>query len=509
MKKELLKAKVLLAAVMMAAATMFVACDKEEVDGGKNNQTSQPTNLRLERTGANLKVEWMAASGADRYEVTAFQVGTVDSEGNVTAYDEAEYVNYAAKSTEWSETNFTIEKGYNYMIQVVATTEGMGDSEPLTATTKYYVAAMMYENGDLVKQIADDIKDKSAEEELEIRLIAGAQYVINEPLDFAKHAATFVVKTVNEDGSYSDYKDGDSHPVITLGEFGTFRASDKGLTLNHLSVDCTAFKPKDYEQYNLPGIIEGSVSETLGAAGDIVFMEAVNVNDCYFKNVPGCFFSVGNAAFTWAPKAVNVTNSIIQLDNDGGNWGDASVFSAYASNWTSGIKDIKITNSTIYNVKGNNHKNRFVRFARNTLNNAFGAKDGSFVMENCTVVKTFTSKEFGNTTPNMAEYAVTFNKNVLVDVYRINKFAQGNNTRTFTNNICWRLGIYEQDSSDTINGAGELENDEINIVNLDGSNKIADPGFGDTVTPLDFNAENGYGNINLKSVEGQGDPRWN
>ena len=523
MKKEFLKAKLLLAAVMMAAATMFVACDKDDVDGGKkNNQTDTPTNLRLERKGTTLSAVWMAASGADSYEVTAFQVGTVDDNGKVDDYDEA--VTYEVKTTEWSNASFTIEKGYNYMIQVVATTEGKKDSEPLTAVHKFYVSGIMPLGGELSVVIPELIAEKqlSATDEVEVRLLEGVEYTLDATLDFEGHPASIVAYEVLESG---DVKASDKHPIVKFGQNGRFRTA-KSISLKNLSIDATEQDPEEFpENQTTKGwaIVEGSLNTdaaTLQADKSNWLIDGITFDGCYVKNLH-CNL-IHHGVYAYAFDNLTVNNCVIQLDNDGTYHGDAAVLSSYGgginpaggTNWRVGaVRNIKVTNSTIYNIKENG-ANRMIRWNGNSISHHFFAETASCTFDNCTLSQVMTNKEFGNGTFNNAAYTITFTNNVYRDCYRLKKFIQGNCTQVITNNLGWWSGTVGPKDGETglpSIEAGNMEDDTEWIAGLNGGISVENFSFeGNVNAALDFNAEDGLG-VNFKTAAAstsQGDPRW-
>jgi len=188
----------------------------------------------------------------------------------------------------------------------------------------------------------------------------------------------------------------------------------------------------------------------------------------------------------WALVSFIIENSIIQLDNKDKNF---IAFDATANN-KGAIKNISITNSTIYNINETSSA-YFIRFA-NTSNaaKAFGTNNGTstydWVFTNNTLINTFKGKNFGNNTVNNAKTNITMTGNIYVDVNNISKFAQGNCTKVIENNF----------------GFGQGQEASM-------STKLEAAPFTVPTNALDLTAENGGLNLTPSGDAAKaGDPRW-
>lgn len=214
------------------------------------------------------------------------------------------------------------------------------------------------------------------------------------------------------------------------------------------------------------------------------YIEKVTLDNVMIKNLKQNLIHTNSR--DWALDNLNVTNCIIQLDN---NTYPLVQFNSSANNKTA-IKNITFKNNTIYNINGeSNHY--FVRFANaSNATGIFGTKNGTckfnYVFENNTFINTSKGQNFGNNTPNNAATTVIMTNNIYVDVKNISKFAQGNCTKTLTGNYGYGSG--QENSMST---------------------KLDNAPFESPTEALDLTKK--YGGLNLKpsdAAAGAGDPRW-
>jgi len=199
-----------------------------------------------------------------------------------------------------------------------------------------------------------------------------------------------------------------------------------------------------------------------------------------------------------------VMNCVVQLNSDGKKNSNGAIICGFSNGfkapsggsfWNGGIKSITIKESTIYNIVSNN-KNRMFRFNNKDLDRVFPTANGSCTMMDNTFVRVYDKKEFGNNTPNRKEYVITFDNNIFYDCFRLQKFIQGNCTKTFHQELNTIQGIANSvDGTDKGKYATEEE------IGID---------VAETKKELDFTQPN-YG-INFKATGAIsstiGDPRW-
>ena len=214
------------------------------------------------------------------------------------------------------------------------------------------------------------------------------------------------------------------------------------------------------------------------------YLEEVTLNNVMIKNLKQNLIHTNSR--DWALDKLNVTNCIIQLDND---TYPIVQFNSGTSQNKDAIKNITFKDNTIYNINaGSNHY--FVRF-KNASNatGMFGPKNCpfEFVFENNTLINVSKGQKFGDQLPNNAQTKVTMKNNIYVDVKTVSKIAQGNCTKTLTGNYGYGSG--QENSMST---------------------KLDEAPFTSPTEPLDLTKK--YGGLNLKAsgaAAGAGDPRWN
>ena len=530
-----LKAKQALVAVMVAAAAMFTACS-DDVD----EPVPDPVKLSTPVLGdfvrgageanATLTVEWGFIDGATAYAVEVVKTAQVDETGKVET-SESVYSNKGDRN----KAEFSIAYGGEYKITVAAVGDGKAylDSDAAEAVYFWYVAPTTVAAGDLATTLPA-LLTESTDEEVTFALVAGEAYTLNAPVDFGAKRVT--VKSMANVGTAAEpvIVENGEHAVVVLGTDGVFRTGNS-LTLKNLSIDASAqvaadgtvTKPAFLEGRTSPGwgIVEGSTDEAALAAASQeagglqnYLLNNITIDGCYIKDVPCNVTHVGE--YAWVYNAINVTNSIIQLNNNG-HYGDATVFGTYGgglqpdggTNWrVGGVKDLKVENSTIYNIQKNS-KNRMLRWNGNNRSHHFvGDVTVSITFNNVTLSQVMTAKEFANGTWNNKDWAtITFTNNVYRDCFRVlNKMNVRGCANVVTNNLGWCSGVDADNGGDPEGSKGD---DETTIEELGGDAAVKWTAFtfgGSVTAQLDLTKENG--GVNFKAsgaAAGQGDPRWN
>jgi hypothetical protein len=222
--------------------------------------------------------------------------------------------------------------------------------------------------------------------------------------------------------------------------------------------------------------------------------EASVVNDVVVKNtwIKNLQKSLITEKSSWVVINLTIKNNIIQLANTN------SYFIDFYSSTNSAFKNLYMDSNTIYNTKIN--KSQFViRF--NNASNAiklFGTnKDPEadrfhWEITNNTLIGLFTNKDFGNNIPNNKCVTNIITNNILFNVYRLQKFIQGSQVRTYSDNYIWSDGTTTIDNTDKTTYCTE-----------------ANPGFTAPTNALDLTAENGGLNLTPSGDAAKaGDPRW-
>lgn len=474
--------------LVLGLASCAQGFDSNELYTSKvtNSQLASPAESDLTFTSKvnpdgteSIQVAWPVVSGAGGYQCSAY---IVDDPANPV-----EIFNQVVDGT-----SFLFDKQEDTKYEVSVQTlgdESLGNTDAASATVCAYstllTAQVIPAGTDIVEFVKANMVDQDTEQAFELE--GGATYEINSELDFGTNQVTFRGDKANR-------------PIVKFGIDGVIRTS-AGLKIKFINFDCGEQGSKSVVEcstnppLSLTGP-KGPSSKAYYLSAPIIFQE------CFFKDVACSLFSVGRC--TWAIEDVRIDNCIVQLKNDGSRKSDGAVINGYsefyyndvADSWSGGgIKSITVRNSTIYNLYDDAKNCRMVRFNNKDLSKVFLTNTGSATFENNTFIRTFSNKEFGNNTPNNADYTITFNGNICYDCYRLQKFIQGNCKLNIdiTSNTIW--GVKNPvDGTDKTRCATE-ENPQF---------------AGDITQPLDLTQPNGGVNFRAGGPISStiGDPRW-
>ena len=296
--------------------------------------------------------------------------------------------------------------------------------------------------------------------------------------------------------------------TLTLGSGTNFVINDN-LTLNNVKIDATELTkplialakepasgtPKNQDVY--ARAVGGSLD-----ANDVYLLSNVSINNVMIRELKNSL--VSNGSTSWSLENLTIRKSIIQLNvGDGKNFIDMD-------GSTGAVKDMTITENTIYNLQENN-KAYFIRFSNASnaakiygLNKSGATQELYWNIANNTFVRTFTSKDFGNNIINNKLVKNVFSQNVFYDVYRLYQFLQNNQTRTTVGNITWYVKTKAADCTNDQSRKDSQNNPY---------STLSDPGFKAPTTALDLTQRKG--GIDLRVSESSkaaeyesGDPRW-
>lgn len=436
-----------------------------------------------------IVVTWSVVLGAGGYEYAAYNVDDPTNPIELTK-GIADGVSFSFPKAE--------DTKYEVKVRTLGN-EKLNNTEAKEATVCSYStmidAKVIPAGQDVAEFIKANLTD--SEEEQAFELEAGATYTCNSSFDFMDNKITLRGSKVN-------------HPTVVMGEEAVIYTSSQ-LKLKFINFDCSAMTNKwgVIEMSPEPPATKSAEAQSIAAeknsgkpADVYILMDPIIIQECAFRNVPNCFFSVG--ACSWGIEDLRVLNSVIQLRNDGNKNSNGSLFSAYSSDykspsggqfWYGCIRNITVKESTIYNSVSND-KCFTIRFNNKDIDRVFPTADGSANFYNNTFIKVFDGKNFADRTPNQAKYVISYDNNIFVDCFRLQKFILSN---------C------------TVNRHKEL-NTGWGIKNtLDGTDKDKwvteeDPGIAESemAKELDFTQPN-YG-INFKASgtisSTIGDPRW-
>ena len=485
-----------------AAALLTTSCAKDGfneeqfVSPVTNSQLASPTltkqnfSTQIATDGSErILVAWDVVLGAGGYEYAAYNVD-----------DPANPIELAKGVADGAYFSFPKAEDTKYQVSVKTLgNKKLNNTDAPEATTFAYSTMIDAKIIPAGQDIAEFIKANltNSEEEQAFELEAGATYTCNSSFDFMDNKMTLRGSKVN-------------HPVVVMGEEAVIYTSSQ-LKLKFINFDCSAMTNKwgVIEMSPEPPATKSAEAQGIGAgkgggkpADVYVLMDPIIIQDCAFKNVPNCFFSVGTCS--WGIADLRVLNSVIQLNNDGSKNANGSLFSAYSSEfkspsggqfWSGCIRNITVKESTIYNSVSNS-KCFTIRFNNKDLDRVFPTADGSANFFNNTFIKVFDGKNFADRTPNQAKYIISYDNNVFVDCFRLQKFILGNCTVNHHKELNTGWGIKNS---------------------LDGTDKEKwvteeDPGIAESemAKELDF-SQPMYG-INFKASgtisRTIGDPRW-
>jgi hypothetical protein len=493
--KRIALGALVMGALVCASCSDGADCDETFQSSVHDAQLSSPTTDQVSfKTITNsdgsesVQVTWDLINGAGGYEC---EVLNVDDPSNPTTVME---------KTTVDGTSFTFKRAEDTNYQVSIRTLGntrynnTGDEDAtLVAYSSFVQGQTVPVGSELSSWVAANLLDQ--EDEQAVALVGGETYELNGEIDFGRHPVTFRGEKGNP-------------AIIKLGATGVVRSAS-GLKIKYLDFDCTDQEPIAYGSSK--GYFPISCSETkyadlegtnFGQKDQGYYYDgSIIIQSCMFKNIKDGVFHSGGLA--WMVTDLRMDDCIVQLNNTGYN-SNGAIFNTYGSwtyketsVWYTCFQNVRVTNSTFYNIASNNNKNRMFRVNNNTPSRTFATDNTSYTMENCTMIRTFDNKEFANNTPNRAACTINFNNNICYDVFRLQKFIQGNCTNNvdMTTNTIW--GVKNSvDSTDKSKWATE---EDPAFVNLE-----------DATKELDFTKENG--GINLKATgaisKNIGDPRW-
>ena len=289
--------------------------------------------------------------------------------------------------------------------------------------------------------------------------------------------------------------------VTFTGEKALFLIQN-GLTLRNLRIDCT--------ESNATGLIVCSnkpdenkipVNETkypnAGTKGSYLISEPVEIRNCMVKNLKRALIHTGEDK-GWVMESLNIINNIIQMDNEKDYF--LNFYGSGSASRNSAFKVMLMQNNTIYNLQ-NNSSQFAIRFgnASNAVK-LFGTNSNPEVgrfnwqIRNNTIVGVFTNKDFANNIPNNTCVINIITDNIFYNVWRLQKYILGNQTKTYYNNFIWSDGTTTIDATDKGTYCKEM-----------------DPGFLAPTTSLDLTQKNGGINLTPTGTvftSGSGDPRW-
>ncbi len=285
--------------------------------------------------------------------------------------------------------------------------------------------------------------------------------VIKSSLDTCKHEIVPVFLDGTKTYELDSYVDFGTRGAIVWGDGATIVVSGDGqiatsayLQFRNANFDCAMAGVAPFAMSKEPDASlkindEGSAIKFEGANQKVFWNEhAITIENCNFANLKKSLF-YGNKQ-PWALHTFKINDCVIQLE---GNKLADGLINLYGAS-TGAIKNIVLTNNTIYNITPNSD-NRFVRYgnASNSQPQKIWGSDANvgksvFTMTNNTIA--YPCKEFANNFPNKGKLVfLDWTKNIFVDVTRLQKIGTNNEcVHTAADNVLFSTTGAAQDGTD-------------------------------------------------------------
>ena len=275
--------------------------------------------------------------------------------------------------------------------------------------------------------------------------------------------------------------------------------TNAGLILQNLKIDATELTKPLIQMGDTTGtgllnkVIFAGVEEYSNINQNAwVLNNPIKIENCIIKDLPAQIFFANK--YDWAVNEFTLNNNIIQLNND-----NQKAFIDMEGSKCAIIKNLNITNNSIYNIK--DVKDKFFIKGSNASNTqpkkiygTTAADTYKWNISNNTMIKTFNKKAFANNTPSINTVTITLKNNIFVDVLQIQKFF-GNCKKDIdkASNFIWGTEGFIIDNTDKNTYCTEL-----------GAAPFEVP-----AAALDLTAENGGLNLTpTGDAANAGDPRW-
>ena len=512
--------KNLLGGALLLLCTLFVFTGCKEVMSSLDNPVSaylkvDPASAKIYR-GQSYKIPYSTISNAKPIFTTADdKVATVDENGVVTGVMMGTTkITIEVPATDYyqaASAEFTVE--VDGLLKMPLLEKEMAiDEEYNLGVTSVSTGAITYKSSNTKVATVDADGNVKAiacgDATITVHIEATPEYDRTEDLEFTAKVRIFdydqlkaliaantevnaifadnVVITANQTHSWKNKKitlSGNKEKPATIVLTKVFYINDN-FKIENVNIDASGLGNALIKLDNGGSAKTNEQVYTDAAVTGAYYLEEVTLNNVMIKNLKQNL--IHSNSKDWALDKLNVTNCIIQLDND---TYPIVQFNSGTSQNKDAIKNITFKDNTIYNINaGSNHY--FVRF-KNASNatGMFGPKNCpfEFVFENNTLINVSKGQKFGDQLPNNAQTKVTMKNNIYVDVKTVSKIAQGNCTKTITGNF----------------GYGDGQENSM-------STKLDEAPFTSPTEPLDLTKK--YGGLNLKAsgaAAGAGDPRWN
>ncbi len=339
-----------------------------------------------------------------------------------------------------------------------------------------------------------DFKSVTApfDHEVAIELEPSGDYIISDTLDFGGYNLTFRGDKIHR-------------PTVKIQGTANIQ-SYSGLKVKFINFDCSESSANGVFGMSVSNLPDSIKSQNLGYLRDgspinniYIVREPLYISHCWFKDVPRGFLNDNGVECAWW--YVTIDDCIVQLNNASSNQGFLCL-----QNKGRVIKNVKLTNNTIFNIQENKSA-YFVRYSHPSNANpqkVFGTTPGmdtqTFTISNCTLSKVYTGQKFANNMSATGQ-ALTIDHTIFYDINSVRQLPRYGGFKTFKFNFWWGITLIdEQDKTQTDTGGSPFVS-------------IYDPLFrGDVLQSLDLSKPNG--GVDFTPGEYQivvnrgGDTRW-
>jgi hypothetical protein len=497
-KNHLLATMKLCLMATVSSALLFTSCAQDGFDeetfetSVRNTQVESPSadkiTIKQNSSGTEQIISWPVVLGAGGFECKVidesdennpeviFEKVVDGCSFRAKREDDAKYRIYihALGNKQYNNTDAasTTEIAYNTIVEPYKTIPSGTD------------LAVFFKS----EEIPENKIDETTKEIVAIayNLEAGGSYTMSDTISFGNRKVLLYSTKAGAD-------------IQLTGEKAMFQIQN-GFTLRNLRIDCAGVTSiglvicSNTPDENVP--LNESKYTSAGTKGSYLITEPVEIKNCMIKDLKKALIATGEDK-GWVMDALTIMNNIIQMDNETDYFLN---FYGGSVSRNSAFKELLIQNNTILNLKANtkqfvirygNASNAIKLFGTNTNPEAGRFK---WQISNNTLVGVFTGKDFGNNIPNNACVTNIMTDNIFFNVYRLQKFIQGNQNRTYYNNYIWSDGTTNIDATDKSTYCSEK-----------------DPGFIAPTASIDLKKVNG--GLDLKPsgevlTSGAGDPRW-
>lgn len=511
------KMLVLLGGAALAATLGSCADGYDSPDGfdaGVKNTTMVTPNqifIHLNQAGTEATIQWEMVKGCSGHEVTLLNIDDPENPVVVDGYDKRivdgsrmtvpvqEDSHYKItmrtlgnKDLGNKDAENTLEEEFVTGVPSIGTIAGGTEAAPVNLNQWWADKQLAYEKA-----------------ERAFDLEAGKYYEITDTLDLSIHSLTFR-------GNKNE------RPIVLLKEKGTI-TSCSGLKMKYINFDCTAMTGNSVFGMSQKEVCPDTIlSQNLGyTKGTSLINDIYIVQDpwyiahCWFKNIPSGFLTPNGTQCAWW--ALTIDDCIIQFDNEKNGTGFLALRASGGGGRT--IKNVVISNSTLYNIKDNKsayfaqYNNRNQARPGDVFGNATAEMStASFVLSNCTLSKLYSGQKMGN---DISYSSLLMESVLFYDVYGVRQFPRWCSNKTFKNNFWWDPLYVPQQA-----GGDNYDLQDLQTNDSGDAPMVKDYDFGwseeQVRKPLDFSQPNGGVNfkpnhpliLQANAGAGAGDPRW-